>query len=84
MQSKNPHVAAWYYNVYMAAKKNSGTLVDVAAIGKLGGKARAAKMTKAERSESARAAVKARWAKARAKAGRNAKSGAGTKKEPAE
>jgi hypothetical protein len=40
-------------------------LVDVAEIGRQGGKARARNMTKAERSESARNAVNARWAKAK-------------------
>jgi hypothetical protein len=35
--------------------------------GKKGGPARAAKMTPAQRSESARKAVEARWAKAKAK-----------------
>jgi general stress protein YciG len=42
-----------------------GTKVDVAEIGQKGGKARAAAMTKAERSEAARKAVNARWDKAR-------------------
>jgi hypothetical protein len=37
--------------------------------GKLGGPARAANMTDAERSESARKAVQARWAKAKARSG---------------
>jgi hypothetical protein len=49
----------------VAAKK---VLVDVAAAGKKGGEARAASMTPEERSASARAAVKARWAKAKKKA----------------
>jgi len=43
-------------------------LVDTAAIGKKGGKARAAKLSAEERSESARKAVQARWAKAKTKA----------------
>jgi hypothetical protein len=38
-------------------------VVDVAAIGKKGGKSRAAKMTRQERSESARKAAVARWGK---------------------
>jgi hypothetical protein len=50
----------------MAATKKP-KLVDVAAIGKLGGKARAKNMTSQERSESARKAVAARWVKAKAK-----------------
>jgi hypothetical protein len=49
----------------MAEEKNPAAV----ALGKLGGskggKARAAKMTPEERSESARKAVKARWAKKR-------------------
>lgn len=45
----------------MAAKKK--VLVDVVALGAKGGKARAKNMTKKERSEAARAAVQARWAK---------------------
>jgi hypothetical protein len=48
----------------MAAKKKM-VLIDVAAIGKKGGEARAAGMSAAERSESARKAVQARWAKAK-------------------
>jgi hypothetical protein len=47
----------------MAVKKRLVTVVvDVAAIGKLGGEARAANMTAEERSEAARNAVNARWA----------------------
>jgi hypothetical protein len=42
-------------------------LVDTAELGRKGGKARAKKMTKQERSESARKAVLARWAKAKKK-----------------
>jgi hypothetical protein len=42
-------------------------------LGRLGGKARAAKMTKQERSESARQAVNARWS--RAKEQKNGKKG---------
>jgi hypothetical protein len=38
-------------------------LIDTAAIGKKGGKARAKNMTPEERSESARKASQARWAK---------------------
>jgi hypothetical protein len=38
-----------------------------AALGKLGGKARAQKLSKNERSESARRAAQARWAKAKKK-----------------
>jgi len=40
-------------------------LIDPAEIGALGGHARAEKMTAKQRSESARNAVKARWAKAK-------------------
>lgn len=49
--------------------------VDTAALGRAGGKARAANMTKRERSEAASAAATARWAKVRAgkkKAGKKA------------
>jgi hypothetical protein len=45
----------------MAAKKKAGTLVDTAAIGSLGGAARAANMSAKERQQSARNAIKARW-----------------------
>ena len=45
-------------------KAKEPVFVDTAEIGRKGGKARAAGMTKAERSESARNAVNARWAKA--------------------
>lgn len=38
------------------------SLIDVAAIGSLGGTARAKNMTKKQRSESASLAAKARWA----------------------
>jgi hypothetical protein len=48
-----------------AAATKKPTLVDVATIGRKGGKARAKSMTPEERSESARKAVTARWAKAR-------------------
>ncbi len=43
----------------MAKKKNEAAV----ALGALGGKARAKKLTDEERSESARKAVKARWGK---------------------
>ena len=56
---------------YMAATKEP-TLVDVAEIGSKGGKARAKGMTKQERSESARNAVTARWAKVKANAAKEA------------
>lgn len=53
------------YNPRMAEEKNPAAV----ALGKLGGskggKARAANMTPEERSESARKAAKARWAKKR-------------------
>jgi hypothetical protein len=62
----------------MAAKKKLVTLiVDVAAIGKKGGEARAAKMTAKQRSEAASAAVNARWA------GHVAKRPASSRKKPA-
>jgi len=48
--------------LYMAAKK---VLVDVTAAGRKGGKARAENMSPEQRSESARTAVQARWAKAK-------------------
>ncbi len=48
------------------------TLIDTAAIGKKGGKARAKNMTPAERSASASAASKARWAKAKKSTGKKA------------
>lgn len=41
------------------------TMVDTAAIGRKGGKARAKNMTAAERSEAMSKASKARWAKAK-------------------
>jgi topoisomerase IA-like protein len=50
------------YAIFVATKN---VLVDVTAAGRKGGKARAAGMTKEERSEAARAAVTARWAKAK-------------------
>jgi len=53
-------------------------LIDTAVIGKKGGEARAANMTPEERSEAARAAVTARWAKGKAKAAK--KSGVKSKK----
>ena len=43
-----------------------GTM-DQSQMASMGGKARTKKLTKAERSESARAAVQARWAKAKKK-----------------
>jgi hypothetical protein len=46
-----------------------GKKVDVSEIGKKGGEARAANMTAKERSESARAAVLARWAKVKGESG---------------
>jgi hypothetical protein len=46
---------------FMAAKKER-VLVDVAAIGKKGGEARAANLSPEQRSASARKAVLARWA----------------------
>ena len=58
--------------MYMAAKKK-GTLVDVSVIGSKGGKARAANLSKKQRSESARNAVKARWEQYRAKKDAKAK-----------
>ncbi len=48
------------YIRYMTPRKNPAAV----ALGRKGGKARAQKMTKEERSEAARSAVKARWAKA--------------------
>ncbi|HEV8500419.1 MAG TPA: hypothetical protein VGR63_02495 [Casimicrobiaceae bacterium] len=59
----------------MAGTNNGGkVLVDVAAAGRKGGHARAKAMTKEERSESARKAVQARWAKApKKKAAKKAK-----------
>jgi hypothetical protein len=59
--------AGFEYNGYMAAKKEP-VLIDVRAMARLGGKARAKSMTPEERSESARKAVQARWAKKGAKA----------------
>lgn len=47
--------------------------MDVSEFAKLGGKARAKAMTADERSESARKAVQARWAKAKGKAKKTAK-----------
>ena len=48
------------------AATNEPRYVDVSEAGRKGGKARAQSMTKAERSESARAAVQARWDRIRA------------------
>jgi len=50
-------------------------LMDVSEMARMGGKARAKKMTKQERSDSARKAIQARWAKAKAakKAAKKAK-----------
>jgi hypothetical protein len=45
--------------------KRKKVLVDVAEAGRKGGTARAQNMTEKERSESARKAVQARWAKAK-------------------
>jgi hypothetical protein len=45
------------------APKNKKVLVDVTAAGRKGGEARAANLSPEERSESARKAVQARWAK---------------------
>lgn len=58
---------------FMAAT-NEPTLIDVAEIGRKGGMARAKKMTKEQRSESARKAVTARWEKTKGtkKAGKKA------------
>jgi hypothetical protein len=42
--------------------------MDVSEMARMGGHARAKKMTKAERSESARKAINARWEKVRKKA----------------
>jgi hypothetical protein len=56
----------------MATKKKP-KLVDVAAIGRLGGIAHAAKLTPEQRSENARRAVVARWAKRDAAAKKGAK-----------
>ncbi len=58
------------YNLVMPEKKLPADVRDFFVKegrkgGKLGGKARAAKLTAAERSESARKAVKARWEKHR-------------------
>ena len=63
--------------LFMAAT-NEPTLVDVAEIGRKGGKARAKKMTAGQRSESARNAVLARWAKE--KAGKEVAAQRGSKK----
>jgi hypothetical protein len=49
--------------VYYLGMKNKAAV----ALGKRGGKARAKNLTRAERSDSARKAVLARWAKAKAK-----------------
>jgi hypothetical protein len=54
--------------LFMAAK-NEPVLVDVAAMGRKGGKARAANLSAEERSESARKAVQARWAAVKKKDG---------------
>lgn len=54
----------------MAAKN---VLVDVTEAGRLGGEARAANMSPEARSEAARAAVKARWAKKKAESATEAK-----------
>jgi hypothetical protein len=51
------------------AKKNPAAVALGRAGGKRGGPARAARLTPAQRSESARNAVKARWAKARKQSG---------------
>jgi hypothetical protein len=51
------------------AKKNPAAVALGRAGGRRGGPARAAKLTPAQRSESARKAVQARWAKARKEAG---------------
>jgi hypothetical protein len=45
-------------------ERGSGAPMDQSEMASMGGKARAKKLTKAQRSESARAAVQARWAKA--------------------
>ena len=63
--------------LYMAAK-NKGTLVDVSAMGRKGGKARAENLTPEQRNDSARKAVQARWAKTKAKKAAVKKTG-GTK-----
>jgi hypothetical protein len=54
----------------MTEKKNSAAVELGRRGGLKGGKARAAKMTPEERSESARKAAKARWAKERQEEGR--------------
>ena len=59
--------AVTYNEVVAAKKKNPAAVALGRKGGKKGGKARAAKMTPEERSESARKAVQARWAKAKAK-----------------
>ena len=46
-------------NAHMTKRKHPGAV----ALGKLGGKARAKKMTKAQRSAACRSAALARWAK---------------------
>lgn len=50
------------------AKKKAVKPLSPAQMGQLGGKSRAKKMTAAERSEAARKAVQARWAKIKKKA----------------
>lgn len=46
---------------------SGGVTLTADEMGRKGGKARAANMTKAERSEAARMAVQARWARTKAK-----------------
>jgi hypothetical protein len=57
------------------AKKNPAAVALGRAGGKRGGPARAARLTPAQRSESARKAVQARWAKARKESGFHAVTG---------
>jgi len=57
-----------YYS-YMAEERNPAAVELGRRGGLKGGKARAAKMTKEERIESARKAAKARWAKKRQQEG---------------
>ena len=59
--------AVSYTEVVAAKKKNPAAVALGRKGGKKGGPARAAKMTAEQRSASARKAVQARWAKAKAK-----------------
>lgn len=59
----NEHYDAGSFQDLLDSIKHALTNMDTKEAGSKGGKARAAKMTKEQRSESARKAAKARWAK---------------------